>query len=51
MNVDGGSSYDDPEFYQRTVFETRVFRDAYYLWPIPQKEINRDRNIIQNPGW
>jgi hypothetical protein len=51
MNVDGGTSYDDPEFYQRTVFETRVFRDAYYLWPIPQKEINRDRNIIQNPGW
>jgi hypothetical protein len=51
MNVDGGTKHDDPEFYKRTVFETRVFRDAYYLWPIPQKEINRDRNIIQNPGW
>ena len=51
MDVDKGTRHDDRAFYKRTVFETRVFRDAYYLWPIPQKEINRDRNIIQNPGW
>jgi hypothetical protein len=28
-----------------------VFRKAYYLFPIPQTEINKDPNIVQNPGW
>ena len=60
MNVDGGNenvnnvnwtSTDMQPFYQRTVFETRVFRKAYYLFPIPQTEINKDPNIVQNPGW
>lgn len=47
MNVDA----DPPAFYRRTVFETRVFRKNYYLFPIPQSEIDIDRNIVQNPGW
>ncbi|MBR1705740.1 MAG: RagB/SusD family nutrient uptake outer membrane protein [Bacteroidales bacterium] len=47
MNVDA----DGDAFYQRTVFETRVFRKEFYLFPIPQSEINKDKNIIQNPGW
>jgi hypothetical protein len=60
MNVDGGienvnnvnwTSAEMKPFYQRTVFETRVFRKAYYLFPIPQTEINKDPNIVQNPGW
>ena len=61
MNVDGGYSSDlgnvnwtgpDMEpFYKLTIFETRVFRKAYYLFPVPQLEINKNPNIIQNPGW
>ena len=60
MNVDGGSADINnvnwtaaamKPFYKRTVFETRVFRKAYYLFPIPQLEINKDPNIVQNPGW
>ena len=61
MNVDGGTSTnlnnvnwtsaDMMPFYVRTVFETRVFRKAYYLFPVPQLEINKNPNIIQNPGW
>jgi hypothetical protein len=61
MNVDGGTSTnlnnvnwtsaDMKPFYVRTVFETRVFRKAYYLFPVPQLEINKNPNIIQNPGW
>lgn len=61
MNVDGGTSTnlnnvnwtsaDMQPFYARTVFETRVFRKAYYLFPVPQLEINKNPNIIQNPGW
>ena len=47
MNVDG----DGDSFYVRTPFETRVFRKEFYLFPIPQAEINKDKNIVQNPGW
>ena len=47
MNADG----DGNSFYIRTVFEKRVFRKEFYLFPIPQSEINKDKNIIQNPGW
>lgn len=51
MNVDAGNSFTDEAFYERTVFETRVFRPEFYLFPIPQSEINRDPQIVQNPGW
>ncbi|MBK1439351.1 RagB/SusD family nutrient uptake outer membrane protein [Parapedobacter sp. ISTM3] len=52
MNVEAPvSDFDDPEFYRRTVFETRVFQERHYLWPIPQSEIDRNRALIQNPGW
>ena len=54
MNMNGGSSLTGGGaigFYQRVVFETRVFRKAYYLFPIPQSEIDKDPNIVQNPGW
>ena len=51
MNVDAGNSFTDEAFYEKTVFETRVFRPEFYLFPIPQSEINRDPQIVQNPGW
>ena len=51
LNINAGTSLDDPAFYQRTVFETRVFQKKHYLWPIPQNEINVDKNMVQNPGW
>lgn len=25
--------------------------DKYKLWPIPQGEIDKNKNIVQNPGW
>ncbi|NTE00377.1 RagB/SusD family nutrient uptake outer membrane protein [Agrobacterium tumefaciens] len=31
--------------------ETRVFSDKNYLWPIPQSEIDLDKNLKQNPGY
>ena len=46
-----GNSFTDEAFYEKTVFETRVFRPEFYLFPIPQSEINRDPQIVQNPGW
>lgn len=51
MNVDAGNGFKDDAFYTRTVFEKRVFRKEFYLFPIPQSEIDRDPEIVQNPGW
>lgn len=51
MNVEEGTSYTDPAFYRRTVFERRVFQQQHYLWPIPQSEMDRNTNLVQNPGW
>ena len=52
MNVEASvNSFDDPVFYRRTVFETRVFEPKHYLWPLPQSEIDRNINLKQNPGW
>ena len=51
MNVDAGNGFKDDAFYEKTVFETRVFRKEFYLFPIPQSEIDRDPQIVQNPGW
>lgn len=51
MNVDAGNGFKDDAFYEKTVFENRVFRNEFYLWPIPQSEIDRDPQIVQNPGW
>lgn len=55
--TDGGKFYsmnsnaNPPEFYSRFVFETRVFLSKYYLFPIPQSVMDRDENMVQNPGW
>lgn len=38
-------------FHQRTVFETRVFKDYATLWPIPLTETYKDKNLVQNPQW
>ncbi|MEX0720776.1 MAG: RagB/SusD family nutrient uptake outer membrane protein [Balneolaceae bacterium] len=55
--TDGGEFYgmdidsDPPEFYKRTAFETRVFQKKHYLFPIAQFELDRNSNLVQNPGW
>ncbi|MHC2992446.1 glycan metabolism protein RagB [Pontibacter sp. HJ8] len=38
-------------FYNKVSFETRVFNKKHYLWPIPQNEINSDKELVQNTGW
>lgn len=40
-------------FYNVVPFETRVFKKEYYLFPIPQSEINKSKNnsLVQNPWW
>ncbi len=52
MNIGAGTSLSDNNFYKRTVIEKRVFiAPKHYLWPLQQEEINKNRNLVQNPGW
>jgi len=50
MNIQGT---DDANFFRVTdVVFARAFRSpAFYLMPIPIAEINKDVNLIQNPGY
>lgn len=38
-------------YYKRTVDVKCVFSDKMYLFPIPQDDINKNSNLIQNYGW
>ena len=41
----------EADFYKRTKFVDRVFKKQFYLYPIPQEEINKNANLVQNPYW
>jgi hypothetical protein len=45
------NNFKSTDFYTRTAFETRVFKKAYYLFPIPQTEIDKSPALVQNPWW
>jgi hypothetical protein len=38
-------------FWERTVAETRVFKPAFYLYPIRETELTRNKQLVQNYGW
>ncbi|HTN19170.1 MAG TPA: RagB/SusD family nutrient uptake outer membrane protein [Pelobium sp.] len=40
-----------PEYYREKVLFSRTFRLRDYFWPIPNNEIIKNRNLVQNPGW
>jgi starch-binding outer membrane protein, SusD/RagB family len=49
-----GLTYKDANNALKTVEVpgwTQVWDDKNYLWPIPQKEIELNSKLIQNPGW
>lgn len=47
MNIEG----DGSAFYRRTKVEDRTFEDRQYFFPIPQGEIDIDKNLVQNKGY
>jgi len=56
--TDAGAFYgmdmtkSDNSFYNKVVLETRVFRkERDYLFPIPNAEVLKNNNMVQNPGW
>ncbi|PST83121.1 RagB/SusD family nutrient uptake outer membrane protein [Pedobacter yulinensis] len=52
LNVAAGTSLKDDVFYRRMLVESRIFQGPkHYLFPIPQSEIDKSPNLVQNPGW
>lgn len=38
-------------FFNRTFLEKRTFNPSFYLFPIPQSAINKNRELVQNYKW
>lgn len=52
MNIEKGNSLSDPEFHKRTVSFTRAaWQPKFYFYPIPQSEIDRNKKLVQFPGY
>lgn len=55
MDINAGdantNNFEFTGFYKRVPFETRVFEKAYYLFPIPETEIEKSKGLVQNPWW
>lgn len=45
------NNFQSEAFYKRSWFEKRVWNDAYYLFPIPQNQIDMSPAVVQNPFW
>ena len=47
-----GSGDETPDgYWERYVFETRVFKKNHYLFPFSQRELDRNKLLRQNYGW
>lgn len=51
LNIFAGDNATDPAFFQRVLVEKRVFDKKDYLWPIQQRERDKNPNLVQNYGW
>ncbi len=52
MNMDQGTALNSPGFYQRTVAVIRAaWNRKNYFWPVPQSEIDRNKKLVQFPGY
>lgn len=51
MNVFAPNQKIGGGFWSRIVIEQRNFQKAYYLYPISQPELDRNKALIQNEGW
>lgn len=55
MNFSGTEKDDNDAnpkaFFKRSVYQRRLFTVKNYWFPIPQSEIDKNPNLVQNPGW
>ena len=47
MNYSGSGE----SFYRLTAYQTRVYKKAYYWFPIHQTELDKNEKLVQNPYW
>lgn len=45
------SARTEEDFYKRTVYQTRTWRQCYYWMPVYIDEINKNPNLVQAPFW
>lgn len=50
-NAAGNINQTPAEFWQRTVIEDRIFKPAFYLYPIAESTISKNPYLVQNPYW
>jgi hypothetical protein len=48
---DNGAGFSFSDYYTRVLFQTRYWDDKMYLFPISQDDIDKDKALVQNPGW
>jgi hypothetical protein len=51
MNVFAGTVLNDPDFYAKTRTSTRNWDNKYYIFPVPQSELNKNFAMVQAPGY
>lgn len=51
LNILTGTDFNSTDFYEVTEFENRAFSKKMYLFPIAQTEMDRNKSMVQNPGW
>lgn len=51
MNVLAGTGLSDPAYYERVRSSNRAWDDRFYLFPLPQSELNRNTKMVQPPGY
>jgi hypothetical protein len=51
MNVFAGAGLTDPDFYIKTRTSTRNWDNKYYIFPVPQSELNKNYAMVQAPGY
>lgn len=45
------SGKNEQTFFQRTVYQNRIYKKAFYWFPIHQSEIDKNKNLRQLPYW
>ncbi|MDJ1480914.1 RagB/SusD family nutrient uptake outer membrane protein [Cytophagaceae bacterium YF14B1] len=55
MNFNGTEISDDEKnpnaYFKRTIYQRRIFSKKNYWFPVPQSEIDKNPNLVQNPFW
>jgi hypothetical protein len=45
------SAADSRDFFKLKLIQPRMFTLRDCLWPLPTSELNKNKQLIQNPGW